>query len=212
VNPFALLSLLIVTGFPPLYAIQARGGITLGGQARRIAGQRSASGAFGGGGMSPAEAAALEAARQEGAAGAGGGGGGLEGLLAALLQGRMGGIGLTSADYGQNLAGLESGFSNYADGSGYDSILSGAYGPVPADTPGAATQQAPVDTGPTVGPSTGTVYPAGWWNPETTPVAPWSQPGDPVSSVSSPTSGELPTRTAAPAISPTSPPPGFKAI
>jgi hypothetical protein len=45
--------------------------------------------------------------------------------------------------------------------------------------------------GPTIGPSTGTRYPAGWWNPETNPVAPWSKPGDPVSTVNSPTSGEL---------------------
>jgi hypothetical protein len=43
----------------------------------------------------------------------------------------------------------------------------------------------------TIGPSTGTRYPAGWWNPETNPVAPWSKPGDPVSTVNSPTSGEL---------------------
>jgi hypothetical protein len=47
----------------------------------------------------------------------------------------------------------------------------------------------------TIGPSTGTRYPAGWWNPETTPVAPWAQPGDPVSTINSPTSGELKTRT-----------------
>lgn len=32
--------------------------------------------------------------------------------------------------------------------------------------------------GSTYGPITGTEYPAGWWNPETTPTAPWSQPGD----------------------------------
>lgn len=30
----------------------------------------------------------------------------------------------------------------------------------------------------TYGPYTGTTYPPGWWNPETTPLPPWSQPGD----------------------------------
>jgi hypothetical protein len=49
------------------------------------------------------------------------------------------------------------------------------------DSSPAVTYSSPGDgstIGPTIGPITGTEYPAGWWNPETTPTAPWSQPGD----------------------------------
>jgi hypothetical protein len=50
------------------------------------------------------------------------------------------------------------------------------WAPEPASEP--AWSYASAGDGSTVGPSTGTTYPAGWWNPETTPTAPWSQPGD----------------------------------
>lgn len=48
--------------------------------------------------------------------------------------------------------------------------------------------------GSTYGPSTGTTYPAGWWNPETTPTAPWSQPGDAPTSDYGPSHDPAPTR------------------
>ena len=52
--------------------------------------------------------------------------------------------------------------------------------------------------GSTVGPITGTVYPEGWWNPETTPTAPWSQPGDAPTTDYSPAT-QQPQRAAEPA-------------
>jgi len=58
--------------------------------------------------------------------------------------------------------------------------------------PTSPSQPSPPTPGSTVGPSTGTIYPAGWWNPETTNT-PWD-PGHVTNQNQATTSGELPQR------------------